>query len=98
MNSHRFISDSGLSEKAAKTMNPSTSDNLECIRYSPVPGRPQQMRCRNTPQEEDSESKLKRFQIYLSNTPTLQGLCELSWSGIPVKVNNHLIHYHEWDE
>ncbi|KAK9890262.1 hypothetical protein WA026_010372 [Henosepilachna vigintioctopunctata] len=86
LNSHRNISDSTVPEKPVSTITPSTSDASESLRYTRFPGRPQQMRCRNTPQDEDSESKRQRFETYLSNTPTLQGLCELSWSGVPVKV------------
>ncbi|CAH1964463.1 unnamed protein product [Acanthoscelides obtectus] len=51
-----------------------------------IPGRPKQLHCLNPPQEEDSESKLERFLTLLENPPSLQELCKLSWSGIPVKV------------
>ncbi|CAH0562522.1 unnamed protein product [Brassicogethes aeneus] len=53
---------------------------------SRIPGRPQQLLNLNPPQEEDTQIKLGRFEELLVNSPTLQDLCKLSWSGIPVKV------------
>lgn len=58
----------------------------ELIKTNKVPGRPKQLICSNPPQEEDNESKLERFEALLLNSPSLDDLCKLSWSGIPVKV------------
>lgn len=57
------------------------------IRHNRIPGRPRQLIC-ITQQEENNESKLERFEALLVNSPTLQDLCKLSWSGIPVKVRS----------
>lgn len=58
---------------------------IESVR-SRIPGRPQQLVNLNPPQEEDTLQKLGRFEELLVNSPSLQDLCKLSWSGIPVKV------------
>lgn len=55
------------------------------------PGRPLQLNNSNTQQQlmadENCESKLERFEALVSCSPlTFGDLCELSWSGIPVKV------------
>ncbi|CAG9767413.1 unnamed protein product [Ceutorhynchus assimilis] len=89
LNTHRS------STETRKSSNENLSDtsttqiiipHAELVRISRIPGRPLQMHCANPPQEEDSESKLERFEVILANTLTLQDLCKLSWSGIPVKV------------
>lgn len=59
---------------------------MDIVKNNRIPGRPQQLRCMNPPQDEDNESKLERFEAVLANQPSLQELCKLSWSGIPVKV------------
>lgn len=54
------------------------------------PGRPLQLHNSNTQQQlmadENCESKLERFEALVSCSLTFGDLCELSWSGIPVKV------------
>lgn len=49
------------------------------------PGRP--LAQRFAPKEEDCESKLDKFQALLeSYSLSIGDLCQLSWSGVPVKV------------
>lgn len=80
INSHR-----NHSSDAKKGKKLEDEGQREIFRSSRIPGRPQQLR-RNLTQDEDCESKLTRFEIYLSDSPTLPGLCKLSWSGVPVKI------------
>lgn len=58
----------------------------DTIKISRIPGRPRQLHCLNPPQEEDNESKLERFEALLENSPSLEELSKLSWSGVPVKL------------
>lgn len=55
-------------------------------KYNRFPGRPQPLLYSNSNQDENSESKLEKFEILLARSPSLSELCQLSWSGIPVKV------------
>lgn len=49
------------------------------------PGRP--LAQRFSPKEEDCESKIEKFQVLLeSYSLSIGDLCQLSWSGVPVKV------------
>lgn len=54
-------------------------------KHNKFPGRPQ-LKCPNVNTDEDCESKLERFEALLLNSPDMGELCQLSWSGIPVKV------------
>lgn len=87
LNTHRNTTETkrSSSENLHNT-SPQIIRDTEIVRISRIPGRPLQMHCSNPPQEEDSESKLERFEVVLANPPSLQELCKLSWSGIPVKV------------
>ncbi|XP_044256454.1 TBC1 domain family member 22B [Tribolium madens] len=80
LNSHRSSTDTPNSNEKPE------SGEMEHVRNSRIPGRPQQLHCLHPPQDEDSESKLERFESVLANPPSHQELCKLSWSGIPVKV------------
>lgn len=57
---------------------------------SQFPGRPQPFRCSQmTSREEDCESKIEKFQALLdSYSLDLSELCQLSWSGVPIKVRS----------
>ncbi|XP_071054579.1 TBC1 domain family member 22B isoform X2 [Onthophagus taurus] len=50
------------------------------------PGRPQPLKGSGVNSHEDCESKLERFEVLLAGSPSLSELCQLSWSGIPLKV------------
>lgn len=82
LNHHRTSSDSAIN---INSKDPRKAISDTAIRYSRIPGRPQQLRNTNN-QDEDCESKLERFESLLTGTPTIAELCKLSWSGIPVKV------------
>lgn len=59
----------------------------ESNKISRIPGRGRQLHCSNPPHEEETnESKLERFEALLENSPSLEELNKLSWSGVPVKV------------
>lgn len=60
-------------------------DDIEGFRNK-FPGRPQPLKGSNINSSEDCESKLERFETLLIGTPNISELCQLSWSGIPVKV------------
>lgn len=83
LNSHR-----SSSESAAVNINTEISlkNSNDAIRSSRIPGRPQPLRSSSINQDEDCESKLERFESLLSGTPTIAELCQISWSGVPVKV------------
>lgn len=55
-------------------------------KYNRFPGRPQPLLGSNSSQDENSESKLEKFETLLASSPSLSELCQLSWSGVPVKV------------
>lgn len=59
---------------------------MESIKTMRVPGHPQQLRTSTNTQTEGYESKLKRFQMLLASSFTINELCQLSWSGVPLKV------------
>ncbi|XP_017781025.1 PREDICTED: TBC1 domain family member 22B [Nicrophorus vespilloides] len=78
INSHRN------SEGCAESTSMKPDIEWEIMRNR-IPGRPQPLRCTNQ-QDEDCESKLSKFQTLLAGSPSMNDLCELSWSGIPVKI------------
>ncbi|XP_060516235.1 TBC1 domain family member 22B [Cylas formicarius] len=85
LNTHRTASENQLSLETISDSFQVTGES-DVVRISSIPGRPLQLHCLNTPHEEDNDSKLERFETILGNSPTLQDLCKVSWSGIPVKV------------
>ncbi|XP_050314472.1 TBC1 domain family member 22B [Anthonomus grandis grandis] len=88
LNTHRTSTEikRSSSENLSDTSSPQIIHDTEIVRISRIPGRPLQMHSATIHQEEDNESKLERFEALLANPPSLQELCKLSWSGIPVKV------------
>lgn len=89
LNTHRSATEVKKSsiENLSDT-SPQIIHDTDTVRISRIPGRPLQLHCSNPPQEEDSEVKLERFEALLANSPSLQELCKLSWSGVPVKVRS----------
>lgn len=83
LNSHR-----NTSESPADNINGTLDqiDNNAEVKYSRFPGRPQALSCSNVTQDENSESKLEKFEALLGTSPSLSDLCQLSWSGVPTKV------------
>lgn len=61
-------------------------NDIEIVRNNCFPGHPQPIKCSNITQNDDCDSKLERFDTLLLNSPNLEELCQLSWSGIPAKV------------
>ncbi|KAL1493307.1 hypothetical protein ABEB36_011386 [Hypothenemus hampei] len=86
LNTHRNTTETKKSSHENLSDSSQIIRDTEIVRISRIPGRPLQMCCSNPPQEEDNEIKLERFEALLSSSPSLQDLCKLSWSGIPVKV------------
>lgn len=76
-------------KKAEEEFSRSSHVTLHDIR-SQFPGRPQPFRCSQmTSREEDCESKIEKFQALLdSYSLDLSELCQLSWSGVPIKVRS----------
>lgn len=83
LNSHRNNAQQS-SEKAQEHLDNNTTE-VE-TKYNRFPGRPQPLLCSNSNQDENSESKLEKFEAVLASSPSLSELCQLSWSGVPVKV------------
>lgn len=50
------------------------------------PGRPQPLKGSNLNSSEDCEPRLEKFEALLDGSPNISDLCQISWSGIPVKV------------
>ncbi|XP_018322262.1 TBC1 domain family member 22B isoform X2 [Agrilus planipennis] len=50
------------------------------------PGRPRPLPSSTNTLDKNTESKLERFETLLANTPTIDELAQLSWSGVPQKV------------
>lgn len=84
LNRHRNKTE-GQSQIAGVSSDFPVDDEIEGFR-SRFPGRPQPMKGSNINSNEDCESKLDRFQALLLDSPNINELCQLSWSGIPVKV------------
>lgn len=85
LNSHRNTAQQS-SEGAMREQDAlETASEVEA-KFNRFPGRPQPMLCSNTNQDENSESKLEKFEAVLASSPSLSELCQLSWSGVPVKV------------
>lgn len=61
-------------------------EDIELVRSNCFPGHPQPIKSTAVSQHDDCESKLERFNSLLLNSPNMAELCQLSWSGIPVKV------------
>lgn len=83
LNNHRILNSESTSanihlDESLKNINATSRSNR-------IPGRPQQLQS-ITNQDEDCESKLERFECLLAGNLTIAELCQLSWSGIPVKV------------
>ncbi|KAJ8926920.1 hypothetical protein NQ314_020772 [Rhamnusium bicolor] len=85
LNTHRSTAELEVCGNERVNEKPHIIPEADTIKISRIPGRPRQLHCFNPPQEEDNESKLERFEALLENSPSLQELSKLSWSGVPVK-------------
>lgn len=84
LNTHRSTKEECINKHPNSESQENDSEHVRI--YNKFPGRPQPLNRANINTDEDCESKLERFEALLSNSPTMGELCQLSWSGIPVKV------------
>lgn len=81
MNSHR-----STTQQSPENTQENVDNAVVETKYNRFPGRPQPLLCSNSNQDENSESKLEKFETLLASSPSFSELCQLSWSGVPVKV------------
>lgn len=81
LNTHRSSSETNSNGSPERSVI-----DTEIVRRTRFPGRPQPLPYTHSSQDENSESKLEKFEALLTGSPSLSDLCQISWSGVPMKV------------